>query len=212
MRLLGSSAGAMGLQPWGNYFLQYFQYKHASIIIDSYAGVIDCMGPLISRFGMCDTVIMESYPDFLQQKCEAESLVLEDVVPIGMMQDPNVVWSFLQSKYDAVQISYYVGVAALCLEAEAFINEEYFYAWTNLILEYYRFYPNFQLFYVDSSQHTYLPNNDMYKATTISSTGGLGDNPTMLAFMNQQQQSANSTVVSQCDGGLEPRASWSGTK
>eukprot|EP00457_Paulinella_chromatophora_P006994 gb/GEZN01007014.1/.p1 GENE.gb/GEZN01007014.1/~~gb/GEZN01007014.1/.p1 ORF type:complete len:438 (+),score=56.36 gb/GEZN01007014.1/:55-1368(+) len=208
--ITGTSAGAMGVQPWGLYILQKLPYQHASVIVDSYAGVIDCMGALIARFGGCNSVLMDVYPGFVQQKCLAESLRLEDLVPMGLLQDPKVVWSFLQSKYDAVQITYYAAVAALCLEAKAKITPEWFYAWVNQILEYYRFYPNFQLFLVNSDKHMYLTGNDVYKATTTSSVGGSPGDPSMLAFIQQQQASHNASVVSQCHGAMEYRNTWSG--
>eukprot|EP00808_Paulinella_micropora_P003124 g14519.t1 len=208
----GSSAGAIGLQAWGAYVLPYFRYDHAAVIVDSFVGVIDCMGPLISRMGACTSVLLEAYPDFLAQKCRAESVDLYDLVPIGLLKDPRVIWTFLQSKYDATQISYYAATAALCLEAEAPIKPDWFYAWSSMILQTYRFYPNFQLFLVDAAQHTYLEGNEMYKATTSSSRGGDNQSPTMLAFLQQQRDSANSTVTSQCEGPLLSRTDWSGVQ
>lgn len=47
----GSSAGALGTQAAADFIPEFVESNQVSVIIDSYVGVFDCLGPLLERYG-----------------------------------------------------------------------------------------------------------------------------------------------------------------
>src|SRR3546814_669099 len=110
---MGCSAGSIGTQLWSQKALDTFSWKRAAIVPDSYAGVFPpgTQGPLIASFNICP--ILDSS---LQASCKAGTVTLQDVTGTAMAninkKYAHVPYSFIQSKIDDVQISFYIAVGA----------------------------------------------------------------------------------------------------
>lgn len=122
-------------------------------------------GPLIYGFGACDLV-----DPTLQDKCNAQTLTLQDItdLSIGNIAALNrgVSFGFIQSKADAVQISFYIAVGALTPDSTATITPDEFYAETNKIFEQYNAHENFINYMVNGNKHCFTNSAVVYDADT----------------------------------------------
>lgn len=94
-----------------------------------------------------------------QAKCEAETLTIQDIDDEFIGATPDVPFSFIQSKTDAVQMSFYVAIGATTPDTSAAITPEAFYSDVNTIFEGYNTHENFLTYLVDGDQRTFLPLN-----------------------------------------------------
>lgn len=82
----------------------------------------------------------------------------------------GVSYGFIQSKADAVQISFYIAVGALTPDAQAAITPEEFYAETNRIFEQYNAHGNFVNYMVSGNKHCFTNSAVVYDADTTGNT------------------------------------------
>jgi hypothetical protein len=164
--VMGCSAGSIGVQLWGNQVLKQLSWKHASINPDSYAGVFPegSVGPLIYDFGFCSAGFLSST---LYQKCMNKQLTLVDINMEFIASTKQIPYNFIQSKTDAVQISFYIAVAETTGIKPASITPTEFYNDVNSIFgTYNQGNQNFLTYLVDGNQHCFTPADLYYEATT----------------------------------------------
>jgi hypothetical protein len=210
--VMGCSAGSIGTQVWAQTALATIPWKNAAVIPDSYAGIFPegTQGPLIYGYGVCDMV-----DPSLKSSCLAQTLTLQDITDTAMQQiaqySQHVPFSFIQSKTDAVQISFYIAVGALTPDSTAAITPEEFYTEVNEVFERYNSNPNFVHFMVTGSQHCFTPMNVVYRADT---TGPMGDassgQPAMTEWLEDMPLESGGSVTTDCDGELLPESAWEG--
>jgi len=168
----GCSAGSIGAQMWADWIISTVPAKETSVIFDSFTGLFPptSQGPVIKEFGVCDSVILDAWPE-LEARCNADELTLQDVVANTLQAHPNQVLSHINSKTDIVQQSYYVLIGMLNRSLDAFITPIQYYEGINQIYERYHAYPNHVAFLVDSSMHCYTNNAFYYTADTNGLSG-----------------------------------------
>jgi hypothetical protein len=152
----GCSAGSIGAQVWADWLISTIPAKATSLVFDSFTGYFPptSQGPLIKDFGLCDSVILDAWPD-LEAKCNANELTLQDLVLNTLQAHPDQVLSHVNSKTDIVQQSYYVLIGLLNRTLDAWITPKLYYEGINEIYEQYHQFPNHVAFLVDSSMHCY---------------------------------------------------------
>lgn len=101
-------------------------------------------------------------------KCEAETLTLQDIDNEFMAATPAVPYSFIQSKTDIVQMSFYAAIGITTPNASAYITPELFYDDVNAVFEDYNKHENFLTYLVDGGQHCFSPMNLFFTADGIS--------------------------------------------
>jgi hypothetical protein len=155
----GESAGALGAQAWANHLLQERfrnRYGKAAVVLDSYAGLFpeDTTAPVLQKFGACDLPI---FTPAVRLACHAGVMTMPMLMKDTIGNNLEVPFAFIQSKEDNVQKSFYDLLSWTILK-KTFdrILSPVFYAGTNSIFEQYKVFPNFALFYVQSSDHMWL--------------------------------------------------------
>lgn len=164
--VMGCSAGSIGAQLWSDSVIHSLKWNTIAIVPDSYAGVFPegSQGPLVYDYGFCTSGFLneENYA-----KCMDETLTLQDINAQYMTTNSHIPYSFIQSKTDIVQMSFYVAVG-LSMNMTAAITPEIFYDDVNTIFEGYNTHPNFLTYLVDGDQHCFTPMNLYYSAGTFS--------------------------------------------
>ncbi len=178
----GCSAGSVGVQLWGASIIDALQWETAAVIPDSYAGVFpqDIEGDLIKDFGYCDTGLV---PPGVQSKCDAGTLLIQDINVEHMKAHPTTPWAFIQAKADHVQLAFYAGVALTTpTNASKVIMPNEFYYDSNQLFSLYNKNPNFLTFLVDGSHHCYTDQSLMYTASTKGAR--IGDSHMLTDWLN----------------------------
>mmetsp|Transcript_35828 Transcript_35828/g.60662 ORF Transcript_35828/g.60662 Transcript_35828/m.60662 type:complete len:476 (-) Transcript_35828:314-1741(-) len=170
--IAGCSAGSVGAQVQADWVLSHLPAKSAAVVPDSFTGLFPpgSQGPLIKDFGLCDSVLLDAWPD-LQTKCAADELTLQDIVMNTLKAHPTVPIAHVNSKTDAVQQAYYVAIGALNRSLDAFITPKLYYEGINAIYEGYHELPNHVAFLVSSSMHCYTNNGFYFTADNNSLLG-----------------------------------------
>jgi len=205
MIVMGDSAGSIGAQIWSGVLLDKFQFQKASIVPDSYIGVFppNSQGPLIYDYGCCDFGILPGYfPQYLIQECLNQTLTLQTVTEYWLSQFPDYPFAFIQSKADAIQISFYIALA-ISIGDDPILTDGEFYNRANEIMEVYNQYPNFVVYLVDGSQHTFTPNKHYYTADPEGPRES-GDEPDSLDnWLPTLSLSPGQSISTVCEGKLE---------
>lgn len=112
------------------------KWKSVSIIPDSYAGVFppNSQGPLVYNFGFCSSGFLNPA---LYAKCMRQELTIQDINMQNMREMPDIPLTFIQSKTDAVQMSFYVAIGMSTPDTHAIITPKMFYGDVNTIFEVY---------------------------------------------------------------------------
>lgn len=209
--VMGCSAGSIGAQLWGSEVVRRFKWQEAAVVPDSYAGVFPegSQGPLIYDFGMCG-VFKDMLSPALLQKCNAETMTLQDVVAEYLGKNPHIPFSFIQSKTDVVQMSFYSTVA-YSMNMSASITPSQFYTDVNNIFGGYNKYSNFLTYLVNGDQHCFSPLSLYYTADTISSkdNGATSSQEMMYKWTNNFPLANGASETTACDGTVQ--ATGSGT-
>jgi hypothetical protein len=201
--VMGCSAGSIGTQIWANQIMRSLSWKQAAVVPDSYAGVFPAgtQGPLIYSYGACSTEVYGWMSAANQAKCKAQTLTLQDLNSASFSEFPQVPYSFLQSKTDIVQQSFYVAVGA-SMNASAVITPTEFYNDVNEIFgTYNKNHPNFLTYLVDGDQHCFTCLKLYYSADPKSSTdnGASTTSPMMYSWTNEFPLSNGEEADTICD-------------
>eukprot|EP00008_Paramoeba_atlantica_P010701 CAMPEP_0201478722 /NCGR_PEP_ID=MMETSP0151_2-20130828/3497_1 /ASSEMBLY_ACC=CAM_ASM_000257 /TAXON_ID=200890 /ORGANISM="Paramoeba atlantica, Strain 621/1 / CCAP 1560/9" /LENGTH=422 /DNA_ID=CAMNT_0047859893 /DNA_START=34 /DNA_END=1302 /DNA_ORIENTATION=- len=201
--VMGDSAGSIGAQVWSGALLDKFQYKKAAIVPDSYIGVFppNSQGPLIYNYGACDFGRL-NLPPYLYQDCLNQTLTLQDVTAYWLSQNPNIPFAFLQSKADATQISFYIALA-ISIGDDPILTDGEFYSRANDIMALYNQYPNFVVYLVDGTQHTFTPNKLYYSANPDGPRETGTDSDSMDNWLPALPLSPGDSISTICDGKVE---------
>eukprot|EP00312_Isochrysidales_sp_CCMP1244_P039297 CAMPEP_0202760368 /NCGR_PEP_ID=MMETSP1388-20130828/18325_1 /ASSEMBLY_ACC=CAM_ASM_000864 /TAXON_ID=37098 /ORGANISM="Isochrysis sp, Strain CCMP1244" /LENGTH=394 /DNA_ID=CAMNT_0049428407 /DNA_START=59 /DNA_END=1240 /DNA_ORIENTATION=- len=178
----GCSAGSIGAQIWADHALNRLPHVAAAVVPDSYAGVFPSSGEgrLIAELGFCSSPLLAPLPAHLREACLARTLSLHAVTAAVTARYGAVAFAHVQSKTDDVQQAFNVALSAArsiepsgCFDAETcFTGPDRLYAATNDYFELYNAAPNHVHFFVQSSEHCYLPNDLVYTADPSGASGG----------------------------------------
>lgn len=196
----GCSAGSIGAQLWGNQVANALSWKSASIMPDSYAGVFapGVEGPLVKSFGFCDSGFLN---DANYKKCMDEQITLKDIDLQFISDAPSIAYSFIQSKTDMVQQSFYVATAA-SMGVPALQTPSEFYADVNEIFGAYNVHDNFVAYLVNGNQHCFTPSSVYYSADAAGpKDNGENASPMMVDWVGQHiPLHYGETISTVCDG------------
>jgi len=199
--MAGSSAGALGTMAWANVLLDRFNYKKATVIVDSYVGLFPdgTQGPTIKNFEVCNLPVLEGF----EAECEAGTATIQDIFDNAIASHPEVAFAIIQPKFDLVQRVFYAAIAASYLSLDLYQSSTYFYEQTNDMLQRYGRHHNFVNYYVDGGFHTFLWIPLYYSATVTGVTGllGKGSQPSMSEWVNGLIE--HEPVQSACNGPLQ---------
>lgn len=224
--VMGCSAGSVGAQLWSAQVTKTLKWKQAAVIPDSYAGVFPpgSQGPLVYNYGFCSSGFLNKA---LYAKCMNKELTLQDINMQNIRDSPEVPISFIQSKTDIVQMSFYVAIGATTPDTSAFITPKLFYNDVNAIFEEYNAQSNFLTYLVDGDMHCYTCDPLWYTADAMGPVDGgksnagpmLADWAGMFPLADGEQQSTvcegeavSSSAVSAvndevyCDANLVPKS------
>jgi hypothetical protein len=203
--IMGCSAGSIGAQLWGQELLTQFKWKQAAVVPDSYAGVFPpgSLGQLIYNYGFCSSGFLTPA---MTKKCNEQTLTLEEIDLEFMTNNPKVPYTFLQSKTDAVQMSFYISVGQTTNTTSKTITPTEFYNQVNdLFGDYNAVRKNFLTYLVDGDHHCFTCYDLFFEADTK----GPEDNGTttttkmMADWVNQLPLSSGEVMDTLCDGALK---------
>lgn len=204
--IMGCSAGSIGTQLFSTSVLNAIKSQTAAVIPDSYGGVFpqDVEGDLIKDFGYCATSLV---PPGVQSKCDAGTLLIQDINYEHLKAHPSVPWGFIQAKADVVQLSFYaaIGLTTPTNESKVIKPNEFYYD-INQIFSGYNKNPNFLTFLVDGGHHCYTNQALMYTTSTEGSR--TGDTNMLTDWINSFMTSdavesgQDKTLSTQCAGDI----------
>lgn len=164
--IAGSSAGSIGAMAWADFMLDTFQYRKATVIVDSYMGVFPdgSQGRTIKNFGVCNLPIFTKW----KAACESETANIQDVFADAIESHPDVAFAAIQPKWDLVQRAFFGVIALTYFNLDLYQSSERFYETTNSMMQRYSKNPNFVNYYVDGGFHTFY----WYPMYYTASVGG----------------------------------------
>ena len=210
--VMGCSAGSIGAQLWGKQVVSALKWDRAAVMPDSYAGIFPegSIGPLVYDFGFCTSGFLSPA---LYAKCMDQTITMEDIDLEMIAATPTVPYTFVQSKIDVVQRTFYQAIAFTGNYSDESMSPAIFYDSVNTLFgSYSAKLPNFAVYLVDGHNHCYTP-RETYFITDASSaydngkdasTPLLHDWAAALPLSNGQQ------VSSVCEGDLRSPSSGGG--
>lgn len=205
----GCSAGSIGAQIWSSEIVTRLKHKAAAVLPDSYAGIFPegTQGPLVKSLGFCTAPFLSND---LRSKCDNNVLTLQDIMPYLMSLVPSVPFSWLQSKVDVVQQSFYVAVGLSMKPdgADAEITPSQFYDDVNTVFGGYNKLTNFMTYLVDGPQHCFTPLSLYYTADTLGplNDGNGNSGLTVSEYFNTFPLAQGSKEVTECQGNVQDAA------
>jgi hypothetical protein len=148
-----------------------------------------------------------------QAKCEAETLTLQDINNEFMGATPDVPFSFIQSKTDIVQMSFYLAIGVTTPDTSASITPELFYDDVNTIFGGYNAaHSNFLTYLVDGDQHCFTPYAKYFTADGISAEddGKTSTQEMMYEWANSFPLANSASEHTVCEGASQARAAGLG--
>jgi hypothetical protein len=207
LAIMGCSAGSLGAQIWARQVLNQLSWKNAAVVPDSYAGIFPdgTMGPLISSFGFCNTEL--AFPD-IKDQCVAQTLTLMDIDRATMNAIKSVPFTFIQSKTDIVQQSFYVSVGVSMNSTQKAITPAEFYSdVTKVFGTYSQEHENFLTYLIDGDQHCFTPYATVYYTATGAGPKGITSgkaevttNLNLYQWTNTLPLVEGASQTTQCDG------------
>lgn len=202
--VMGCSAGSLGAQLWYDQIAAALKYSKVAVVPDSYAGVFPpgSQGPLIKNYGFCKSGFLSSA---LTQQCNNDQITLQAIELEFMGKNPHIPLSFIQSKTDAVQISFYIAIGASTPNTTASITPTEFYNGVNEIFEMYNTKSNFVSYLVNGNQHCFTPSGVYYTADDMgpADNGATTSMPMMYSWAGQYPLALGQTTQSVCEGTLQ---------
>ena len=158
--VMGCSAGSIGAQLWAKQVINSLKWSKAAVVPDSYAGIFPegTAGPLVYEYGFCSSGFLSPA---LYDKCMNQTLTMQDMDMEFISATPTVPYTFIQSKTDDVQMSFYIAIGLTSHVEDPLINPTEFYNDVNEVFGVYNQLPNFVTYLVDGSHHCFT-NQDLY--------------------------------------------------
>lgn len=178
--IMGCSAGSIGAQLWGKQVLNTLKWEKAAVVPDSYAGIFPegTTGPLVYDYGFCSSGFLS--PE-LYAKCMDQTITMQDIDLEFIAATPTVPYTFIQSKVDDVQISFYIAIGLTSHVEDPLINTTEFYDDVNSVFGLYNAnLANFVTYLVDGPHHCFT-NQDLYY--TADAMGPQDDGKTNAGLM-----------------------------
>lgn len=202
LAIMGCSAGAIASQIWSNQLMKEFKWKKAGIVPDSCVGVFpaDAFAQIMYDVNFCASGFLS--PE-LAMKCYNKMLTLKDLNLESMANHPDVSFSFIESKVDDVQWSFYT-LLALTYDPHALVMtpSDFYNRTTELFSEYNAARKNFVTYLIDGPQHCYTT-YDLHFTADPQGAKDNGDksNAIMLSdWLNKVPLSGGESISSQCEG------------
>ena len=207
LSVMGCSAGALAAQAWATYLLHELRPVRASIVSDSYAGVFPpkSVSTLVSGFGTCGSALLTPEQNRL---CFANQLTIEDLNNRHLSASPDVAYTFVQSKTDSVQRSFYTAVA-LSIGQNPILSANAFYQQTSDLFASYNHHPNFLAYLVDGTQHCFTPLPLYFTANPISAQHASSEQlslPSLAQWVGEMPLQPRQSLSSVCVGGDDPKS------
>jgi len=203
--IMGCSAGSIGAQLWGKQVLTSIAWQKAAVVPDSYAGVFPpgSQGPLIYNYGFCKSGFLSA--DLLV-KCEAQELSIQDIDLEFIAATPTVPYTFIQSKVDDVQQSFYIALGVTTNSSDPLTNPTEFYNDVNEVFGGYTAQlQNFATYLVDGPHHCFT-NQDLYynaDAKGPKDDGQTNEGDMLYEWTNKMPLSDGESISSVCEGAIE---------
>eukprot|EP00930_Biecheleria_cincta_P051067 TRINITY_DN3622_c0_g1_i1.p1 TRINITY_DN3622_c0_g1~~TRINITY_DN3622_c0_g1_i1.p1 ORF type:complete len:630 (+),score=113.31 TRINITY_DN3622_c0_g1_i1:65-1891(+) len=162
--LAGSSAGALGVVGWAHTILSSFEYRQASVVMDSHAGIFPdgIQEKRLRAWGMCTSGLL-TLPDAQRCKATSNALTVQDLTESAIRRFPDVKFVHINSKQDIVQRAFYDALLSGEPNYEGkstwmrfLLTSPKFYVLMNKVMERYEKYANHAFYLVDGSQHMFL--------------------------------------------------------
>lgn len=169
--VMGCSAGSIGAQLWGKQVVSALKWERAAVVPDSYAGIFPegSTGPLIYDFGFCTSGFLSPA---LYAKCMDKTLTFEDMDLEMIAATPTVPYTFIQSKVDVVQRSFFRAIAFTGNYTDNEMSPATFYSDINTLFSTYNAkLNNFLVYLVDGHNHCFTPRETFYIADASSPWG-----------------------------------------
>lgn len=176
--LTGSSAGSLGVQVLASYILDSLPIVgNAAVVADSWLQIPipdEPPGMFFVKFQTCWKVpIFSALPASLQRKCMAGKLTATDMFLAAMQAKPDVLFTAINTKTDAVQIEYYIlltwvlkGIVIDLSSQEKYAQLAGIYTrFMNQELELLNTQKNFVSYVLDGSEHTFLHHPRFFSAS-----------------------------------------------
>jgi len=158
-------------------------------------------GPLIYDYGFCTSGFLS---EALYTKCVNKELTLQDINMEFIASTPTVPTSFIQSKTDIVQMSFYVAIGVTTPGSDAAITPEQFYTDLNAIFEEYNKNDNFLTYLVDGDQHCFTPSSVFYSADAMGphDDGSTNEGPMVYQWTGDFPLSNGDVADTVCEGDM----------
>jgi hypothetical protein len=214
--VMGCSAGSVGTQLWADAIISEFDATNKAVVPDSYIGVFPegSLGPLVRGMGFCTTELMDSAE--IKESCEAGTMTIPEWTLLHISKSQDVSWSYIQSKVDIVQQSFYVAVGLTTPNTKAMITPSKYYQGVTDIMTQYNHEPNFVSYLVDGPMHCFTNMDVVYKATTFGPEGKRGksnnaalriaeksNTPSLIEWLSPLPLSSQETISSECSGDMK---------
>ena len=195
--VMGCSAGSIGAQLWGKQVVSALKWQRAAVVPDSYAGIFPegSTGPLMYNFGFCSSGFLS---ESLLAKCLAKELTIEEMDLEFMAATPTVPYTFIQSKVDVVQRSFFRAIAFTGNYSDNAMSPAIFYDDVSTLFGSYNTHlDNFLVYLVDGHNHCYTPRETFYLTDATSPwDNGKGSEGIMLHDWTAQLPLRNGASIS----------------
>lgn len=164
--LMGSSAGAVGVQFWSRQMLNTLKWKSAAVVVDSYLAVPNTAHLdryILPDFGACDSGFLS---EGLSQRCRDGLVQLQDCVLEMASSFPHVPYAFIHSKSDSTQMQYFAP------GNDDRTKFEFYVAASEVLATYAQQLSNVAFYVVDGAQHVFLTQPVFQTANIYGPTGG----------------------------------------
>jgi len=152
----GMSAGALATALWSRHLLSEFHYRHATVIADSYLGVLPptFQSLIFQVWGICHLQLLSPAQ---AQKCNSKGLSLPDLMDEAIRDHPNVAFASVSSKYDWAQTLYHRLASMTVGEMTQAVNynKRNFFQEGNTIVARWNKHPNFVTYMMHSDIHIF---------------------------------------------------------
>jgi hypothetical protein len=222
--VMGCSAGSVGTQLWADAIISEFDATNKAVVPDSYIGVFPegSLGPLVRDMGFCTTELMDS--EEIKTSCEAGVMTIPEWTLAHMSKYPQTVsWSYIQSKVDVVQQSFYVAIGLTTPNTKAAITPSKYYQGVTDIMTQYNSQPNFVSYLVDGPMHCFTNMDVVYKATTFGPEGHRGKldsaslriaekskTASLIEWLSPLPLTSQASISSECSGEMKDDSDVSG--
>jgi hypothetical protein len=166
----GASAGSLGVQMWAPEIMSTLKHTDSSAVADSFVVFFPngTEGLVMQDWGLCTAALL---PDEFKPACNNGTLVVEDIMQQFIGTVSPAAFTFIQSKEDEVQYSYYYAVALSFGELSILTPHQFYEATSAILGRYSKAHNNLVVYLVDGDQHMYTVSEGYYTANPQGGDG-----------------------------------------